>query len=194
MIGGAIALAIYARAKKLSFLTWTDIVAPGLIVAQAIGRWGNFVNPELYGQPTNIVFPLGLNYIDPDHRMAQYKAIAYYQPTFLYESILDVGIMFLLLWVERRFWKKMKAGDLFLVYLIGYPVVRIFMETLRIDSSMVFGVNANQAFMIVVAAAAILALIIRHVFFPNFGARQLPAPALTGDPAEESKPPEVTES
>ncbi len=194
VIGGAIALAIYARAKKLSFLTWTDIVAPGLVLAQAIGRWGNFANQELYGNPTSLVFPLGLNYIDPNHRLPGYQNFAYYQPTFLYESILDVGVMFLILWVEKRFWNKLKAGDVFLVYLIGYPVVRIFMEMLRIDSSMVLGLNANQAFMIVVAVAAVAALFIRHRFFSNFGARVEPQPVLPEAQAEAVKPPEVTES
>ncbi len=194
VIGGAIALAIYARVKKLSFLTWVDIVAPGLIVAQAIGRWGNFMNQELYGRPTTFVFPFGLNYIDPAHRLPGYENFAYYQPTFLYESLLDVGIMVLLFWMERRFWEKLKAGDIFLVYLIGYPIVRIFMETLRLDSSMVFGLNANQAFMIVVLILASLTLFIRHRYFPNFGARVQEQPALPQAPAEEAKPQEVTES
>ncbi len=192
VIGGGIALAIYARVKKLSFLTWVDIVAPGLILAQAIGRWGNFMNLELYGAPTTVVFPLGLNYIDLAHRLPGYENYAYYQPTFLYESVLNVGIVFLLLWVERRFWNKLKAGDVFLVYLIAYPIVRIFMETLRLDSSQVFGLNANQAFMIVVGSVSILTLIIRHRFFPDYGARVEPSPSVI-DP-EESKPSEVTES
>lgn len=165
--GGALALFIYVRAKKQSFLTWTDVVAPGLVLAQAIGRWGNFVNQELYGAPTTFVFPFGLNYIDPAHRLPGFENYAYYQPTFLYESVLNVGVMFLLFWVERRFWDKLKKGDIFLVYLIGYPIVRIFMEMLRLDSSTVFGLNANQALMIVVAVLASLTLFIRHRFFPN---------------------------
>ncbi len=187
--GGALALFIYARAKKLSFLTWTDIVAPGLILAQAIGRWGNFVNQELYGAPTTL--PWGI-YIDPAHRLPGFENYAYYQPTFFYESVLDVGVMFLLFWVEKRYWNRLKTGDVFLVYLIGYPVVRIFMEMLRLDSSTVFGLNANQALMIVVAVLAAATLFVRHRFFPNAGVRVIPEPPMA---VEQSKPSEeVTES
>lgn len=162
--GGVLALYIFVRIKKLSFTTWLDIIAPGLILAQAIGRWGNFVNQELYGAPTSL--PWGI-YIDSAHRLPGFENYAYYHPTFLYESILNVGVFFLMLWVERRFWGKLKSGDIFLVYLIGYPVVRIFMEMLRLDSSQVAGVNANQALMIVILIAALVTLFIRHRMRPK---------------------------
>jgi phosphatidylglycerol:prolipoprotein diacylglycerol transferase len=164
VIGGALALFIFVRIKKLSFLTWLDIVAPGLILAQAIGRWGNFVNQELYGAPTSLPWAI---YIDPDHRLPGFQNFAYYHPTFLYESILNLGVFFLLLWVERRFWGRLKSGDIFLVYLIGYPIVRIFMETLRLDSSTVAGINANQAVMIAVLIVAVALLFIRHRIKPK---------------------------
>jgi phosphatidylglycerol:prolipoprotein diacylglycerol transferase len=162
--GGVLALFIFVRVKKLSFMTWLDIIAPGLILAQAIGRWGNFVNQELYGAPTSL--PWGI-YIDPAHRLPGFENFAYYHPTFLYESILNLCVMFLMLWVERRFWGRLKSGDVFLVYLIGYPIVRIFMEMLRLDSSTVAGINANQALMVVVAIAAAAALFIRHKIGPK---------------------------
>ncbi len=185
--GGALALFIYVRAKKQSFLTWTDIIAPGLVLAQGIGRWGNFVNQELYGAPTTL--PWGI-YIDPAHRLPGFENFAYYQPTFFYESVLDVGVMFLLFWVERRYWSRLKRGDVFLVYLIGYPIVRIFMEMLRLDSSTVFGLNANQALMIVVAVLASLTLFIRHRFFPNNPVEVVPEPP---EIMAQVDPPEVTQ-
>lgn len=159
VIGGALALWIFCRIKKLSFTTWVDIIAPGLILAQAIGRWGNFVNQELYGAPTNLPWAI---YIDPSHRLPGFEQYSYYHPTFLYESILNVGVMLLILFVEKRFWGKLKSGDLFLVYLIGYPIVRIFTETLRLDSSQVGGFNANQTLMIVVLILAAGTLVLRH--------------------------------
>ncbi len=162
VIGGALALWIFCRIKKLSFTTWVDIIAPGLILAQAIGRWGNFVNQELYGAPTNLPWAI---YIDPAHRLPGFEQYSYYHPTFLYESILNVGVMFLILFVERRFWGRLKSGDLFLVYLIGYPIVRILMETLRLDSSQVAGLNANQTVMIVVLILAAGTLVLRHTLF-----------------------------
>ncbi len=162
--GGALALFIFVRVKKLSFLTWLDIIAPGLILAQAIGRWGNFVNQELYGAPTSSTWGI---YIDPAHRLPGFENYAYYLPTFLYESILNLGVFFLMLWVERRFWGKLKSGDIFLVYLIGYPIVRTFMEMLRLDSSTVAGINANQALMVVVAIVAAALLFIRHRIHPK---------------------------
>lgn len=164
VIGGVLALLIYVRVKKLSFLTWVDIIAPGLILAQAIGRWGNFVNQELYGAPSSLPWAI---YIDPAHRLPGFENVSYYHPTFLYESILNIGVMLLLLYIEKRFWGRLKSGDIFLVYLVGYPVVRFFMEMLRLDSSTVAGVNANQALMVIVAILASGTLFIRHKMRPK---------------------------
>lgn len=162
--GGALAAFIYLRRNGLSFATWVDIIAPGLILAQGIGRWGNFVNQELYGAPTTL--PWGL-YIDEAHRLPAFMDQAYYHPTFLYESILNLIGMALIIWLGNRFFEKLKPGDLFLVYLIYYPIVRIFMEMLRLDSSTVAGLNANQFPMIFVAAAAGLFLAYRHLRKPK---------------------------
>ncbi len=158
--GGALAVFIYLRRNKSSFFTWVDIIAPGLLLAQAIGRWGNFVNQELYGAPTNLPWAL---FVDPSHRLPQFADVAYYHPTFLYESLLNLIGMGLLIWISNRFFEALKPGDIFLVYLVYYPIVRIFMEMLRLDSSTVAGLNANQAFMVVVALAAAAALALRHL-------------------------------
>jgi len=164
VIGGALALFIYMRKYKLSFLTWVDIIAPGLILAQAIGRWGNFINQELYGAPTNLPWAI---FIDEAHRYPGFLDQAYYHPTFLYESILNLIGMGLMLWLSRRFFDQLKAGDIFLVYLIYYSIVRILMEMLRLDSSTVAGLNANQAFMVIVAILAAITLIVRHLQKPK---------------------------
>ena len=129
-------------------------------MAQAIGRWGNFVNQELYGAPTNLPWAL---FIDPAHRLPQFADVAYYHPTFLYECLLNLIGMGLLIWISNRYFEQLKPGDVFLVYLIYYPIVRILMEMLRLDSSTVAGFNANQALMVVVALGSAAVLALRHL-------------------------------
>lgn len=159
VIGGVIVLYFYARRNNLDFLEWTDIAAPSLALGQAIGRWGNFFNQELYGAPTNLPWRI---FIDPDHRLAGYLDTEYYHPLFLYESIWNLANMFLLLWISRRFADRLKAGDIFLAYLIVYPVGRFLLDFLRLDASLVSGININQTVMAVVAVFAAVALYWRH--------------------------------
>jgi phosphatidylglycerol:prolipoprotein diacylglycerol transferase len=160
VIGGAVALFLYVRRNKnLNFSEWVDIIAPSLALGQAIGRWGNFFNQELYGAPTDLPWKL---YIDPQHRLQGFADVAYYHPLFLYESLLNLANMFLLIWVMRRFKAVLKPGDVFLVYLVTYPVIRFLLEFLRLDASQLAGINANQAIMGVVAILAAAALFWRH--------------------------------
>lgn len=159
VIGGAIALLIYSRKHKLNFLTWADIIAPGVALAQAIGRWGNFFNQELYGAPTDLPWKI---FIEPPYRLAGYFDVEYYHPLFLYESLWNLGVMLLLLWLARRFADGLKAGDIFLLYVIGYGLGRFLLEFLRLDIVSFGGINANQTFMAVVALAAAGILVWRH--------------------------------
>jgi len=159
VIGGAAVLYWYTRKHKLSFAEWADIAAPGLALGQAIGRFGNFFNQELYGAPTDL--PWGL-YIDPAHRLDGFEAYSYFHPLFAYEAILNLANMFLLLWVTRRFKGSLIAGDVLLVYLIVYPVVRFSLDFLRLDASLIGGFNANQVVMAIVASVASVALWMRH--------------------------------
>ena len=160
VMGGLIALYFYTRKyPAISFVEWTDISAPGLALGQAIGRWGNFFNQELYGAPTNLPWKI---YIDPAHRLAGFQNEAYYHPLFLYESILNLLNMLLLLWIGRQYYDKLKRGDVFNVYLIVYPVIRFSLDFLRLDASRIAGINANQTLSAVVAVLALLVLIWRH--------------------------------
>jgi phosphatidylglycerol:prolipoprotein diacylglycerol transferase len=159
VIGGGLALYIYTRRRHEPFLRWIDVVAPALALGQAIGRWGNFANQELYGGPTNLPWKI---YIDPAHRLPGFENVSYYHPLFLYESLYDLANMFFLLWVSRRFAGKLLPGDVFLIYLITYPVGRFFLEFLRLDPSPVAGLNINQTLMAVVAISSTIILIIRH--------------------------------
>ena len=160
VIGGAIALIIFARKKSLDVLVWLDIAAPPLALAQAIGRWGNFVNQELYGPPTDL--PWGIP-IDPQYRLPGYQQYTHFHPLFLYESLWSLMNMGILLWVGRRFKDKLIPGDIFLGYLIIYPVGRFLLEFIRLDSAQIAGINANQTFMLVVAAVAAFFIIFRHL-------------------------------
>src|SRR6266545_3325109 len=159
VIGGAIVLFFYTRRHGLDFAQWADIAAPGLALGQAIGRWGNFFNQELYGAPTNLPWKL---YIDPGHRLTGFESVEYFHPLFAYESLLNLANMFFLIWIRRRYGDKLKTGDLMLIYLIVYPVIRFFLDFLRLDASRVAGINANQTFMAIVAVCSAIALWWRH--------------------------------
>lgn len=159
VIGGILALYFYCRKKGLNFGAWVDYIAPGLALAQAIGRWGNFVNQELYGSPTNLPWKL---FIEPQFRIPGYQDIAYYHPLFLYESLFNLLNMGILLWVGTKFAGWLKKGDVFLLYVVIYPVGRFFLEFLRLDASSIGGLNANQTLMAVLAIAAAVTLILRH--------------------------------
>lgn len=157
--GGALAFYLYARKRDISFGLWADIYAPGLALGQAIGRWGNFVNQEVYGSPTDLPWAIT---IDPQHRLPEFMEYATYHPLFLYESLFNLANMFFLLWISRKFDEKLKNGDVFLTYLITYPIFRFFMEFLRLDNSYVGGINANQTLMIVIAVLSAGFIAWRH--------------------------------
>lgn len=159
VIGGALALYIYTRRAKLQFSLWTDVGAPGLALGQAIGRWGNFVNQELYGAPTNLPWAIT---IEPQYRLPEFRTVEKYHPLFLYESLWSLLNMTVLLWLGRRFSDRLKKGDLFLIYLIIYPFGRFWLEFLRLDIVVVSGINANQMLMLATALCASAVLIWRH--------------------------------
>ena len=164
VIGGGLALYWYAKRHRQKFLVWTDIIAPGLALGQAIGRWGNFINQELYGAPTDLPWKI---FIAPAYRLPEFADQAYYHPLFLYESLLSLANMFLLLWVAKRFASALRPGDVFLVYLITYPAIRFSLDFLRLDASEIAGVNANQTLMAVVALVSAGLLVYRHRFAPE---------------------------
>jgi len=159
VIGGALALFFYTRKHRLNFAQWTDIIAPGLLLAQAIGRWGNFVNQEVYGAPTNLPWKI---YIEPMFRLPEYANVEYYHPLFLYESLWNLAGMLLLVWMGNRFSHKLKFGDVFLGYLVVYPLGRFLLEFLRLDSAQIAGINANQTFMAIIGILAVITLFWRH--------------------------------
>jgi len=159
VIGGALALIIYTKSKKLSFWQWADFIAPGLLIGQSIGRWGNFVNQEVYGRPSNLPWAIT---IDPQYRITGFEFVEKYHPLFLYESLLNLVGAGVLLWIDRKFKDKLFKGDIFFGYLIWYSTIRFFLEFLRLDPSPVNGININQTSMLVVGVLAAIILVLRH--------------------------------
>jgi prolipoprotein diacylglyceryl transferase len=127
--GGVLGGYIAARRKGIPLPALADALAPGIVLAQAIGRWGNYFNQELFGRPTDL--PWGLE-IDQRHRPAGYAEFETFHPTFLYESLWAVTIAVVLVWADRRF--RMGHGRVFALYVALYTAGRTLMETLRIDT------------------------------------------------------------
>jgi len=156
VIGGVVGLIIYTKWQKLSSLRWLDILAPGVILAQAIGRWGNFFNQELYGYPTSLPWAI---FIDPAHRLAGFENFTHFHPLFLYESLWNLLGCALLLIVGRKLKNRLMEGDIFFLYIIYYGVGRFFLEGLKIDVWTLGGIPTARWItgLAIVSAAAVMA-------------------------------------
>jgi prolipoprotein diacylglyceryl transferase len=149
---GALGVWIGARAKGIKLLPLLDAMAPGVLVAQAVGRWGNWFNQELYGRPTDL--PWGLE-IDVAHRPSQYLDVETFHPAFLYECLWNLGAFFLLIWLDRRF--RLGHGRVVALYVMLYTAGRGWIENLRIDDVQmddVLGLRLNVWTSIVLFVAA----------------------------------------
>ena len=154
VLGGTTALVIFAGKKDVQPYLWLDILAPGIALAQAFGRWGNYINQEVYGLPSKLPWAIT---IDPQHRLSGYSRISTYHPLFIYESLWNLLNMVFLLYIGRKYQNRLVPGSIFLLYMIFYGVGRIGLEFLRLDVSTYQGINLNQVFMaIVVLAASVL--------------------------------------
>jgi phosphatidylglycerol---prolipoprotein diacylglyceryl transferase len=165
--GGALAIWLYTWRNRLSTMRWFDIFAPALLLGQAIGRLGNFVNQELYGPPTDL--PWGIP-IDAAHRIGDWMNLNVYpvettrfHPLFAYEAILNLIGLALILWVARRFAARLYDGDVFLIYLVWYGAVRTWLETFRIENWTILGVPT--AIWLGVGAVLLAGgfLVVRHI-------------------------------
>ncbi len=165
LITGVLAFIVLVRYHRLNPWVWADIVAPALFTMQAIGRWGNFFNQELYGPPTNL--PWGIA-IDCAHRVAAYpcstfpEATTAFQPLFLYESISGLVGAAVLIWLSRRRPYPLRPGDQVLIFFIWYAVVRFLLENLRTGNWFVGGIPTAQIMSVLFALGAFLILLYRH--------------------------------
>lgn len=159
IIGAALGVFYYARRRKQPILKWFDLIAPGLAIGQAIGRWGNFVNQELYGAPTTLPWAIT---ITPEKRLPGYEQYVTYHPLFLYESLWSLLSFGILLLVERRFRDKLLTGDLALVYLMLYPIGRFFLDFVRLDSNGIGPLTTAQLVSLATCLVAVIILVARH--------------------------------
>lgn len=130
LVAGLVTLIIFARRRKLNVWKLMDIITPALALGQAIGRWGNYFNQELFGRPTTL--PWGIP-IDPINRPTQFLASNFFHPTFLYESLGNVVILLILLWLGKK--TSRPAGTIGLVYFMLYGLLRIVTESMRVDQT-----------------------------------------------------------
>lgn len=156
ILGGLIGLIIFAKRRKISISKLCDVTSIGLVFAQAIGRWGNFFNSEAFGKPTNLPWKL---YIAEQYRPIPFTENEYFHPTFLYESILDLILFGILFYILKKGWNK-KDGNIALLYLILYSLIRIFVEHFRIDSVMyIHGLPVAMVVSVAIIFVATIAII-----------------------------------
>ncbi|BBJ44527.1 prolipoprotein diacylglyceryl transferase 1 [Streptomyces antimycoticus] len=182
-IWGAIALGalgawIGCRRRGIPLPAYADAIAPGIAFAQAIGRWGNWFNQELYGKETTLPWALK---IDGDADAG--RVAGTYHPTFLYESLWCIGVALLVIWADRRF--KLGHGRAFALYVASYTVGRFWIEYLRVDDAHhVLGLRLNNWTSVVVFLAAVAYLVISAKKSP--GREEVVEPAAVEDGADAS--------
>ena len=186
VIGGILAGWIFARLSKMSLWQLADLITPSLILGQAIGRWGNFFNSEAFGDPTDLPWKL---YIPPANRPYALANYEYFHPTFLYESIWNVGVLAILLYLF--FWglknsDRLKTGTIFFTYWITYSAGRLWIEGLRTDSLMIGGLRIAQLVSLTGMALGALGLIWLYVL-----KKRLPDVLSTKELRENEKAPET---
>ena len=172
VVGGLLGAYIYIKRNKLALGPWLDIAAVALPLGQAIGRWANFINQELYGQPTNL--PWGV-LIDSAHRVAPYgstitfptadtatQLATRFHPLFLYESFWSLLFFIILLNLFIRNRKRLFPGDIFLFYIIEYAVIRFLLEFIRVEVTVIGPFNLWQAVSLVMGVAALVYFLYRH--------------------------------
>ncbi len=167
ILGGTLAGLIFAKLNKIAFWQLWDLVAPALILGQAIGRWGNFFNSEAFGAPTNLPWKLYIPQEVVVHgqtffpRPVQFANVDYFHPTFLYESLWNLGVFGILLFLFFQGLKHrppLKLGTIALTYFIGYGLGRLWIEGLRMDSLMLGPLRIAQVVSLVAMAIGGLGL------------------------------------
>jgi prolipoprotein diacylglyceryl transferase len=183
-LGVAVGL-IVAKRRGLPLLPLLDCVAPALALAQAIGRWGNYWNQELFGGPTTL--PWGLE-IDLANRPAGYEQYTTFHPTFLYESLWNLALCGALLWIDK--YHRLRPGRLFVLYVAGYTFARFFIERLRIDdANTILGLRVNEWVSAIIFLGATAFLVVD--WWKHRGeapAELMPSEPVIDDPADAYEP------
>ena len=167
MVGGAIALIFYCKKRKLDLLLFMDSVAPALLIGQALARPANFINQELYGQPTTL--PWGIP-IESAHRLTEYSDpllfpdSTRFHPTFAYEMIWNFITGGLMLWVMHKFSKKVKPGAVFAAWLVLAGIGRIIIETWRPDQPVIPGTMLSYTRLVSILMAVVGAVALLYIY------------------------------
>ncbi|BBJ72427.1 prolipoprotein diacylglyceryl transferase [Corynebacterium ulcerans] len=159
---GTVCVYFYLKAKHVPFAPFADAMAPGIVLAQGIGRLGNWFNQELYGAETSVPWALEIYYrVDAEGKFAPLtghstgEIIATVHPTFLYELIWNVSVFLFLLWADKKF--TLSHGRVFALYVAGYTLGRFFIETMRVDEAThLFGLRIN----VIVSAVVFIASVV----------------------------------
>ena len=159
--GGFLGVLLFSWYRGISPLVFADAAAPGLVLAQAIGRWGNYFNQELFGRPSDLPWAIR---IAPENRPAEFADVEAFHPAFLYESIWDLLVCLALLWIARRFADRLRDGDVMLLYVSLYSVGRFFVEALRVDPAFLIGgsIRGNLFVSSLLALGCAMILFLRH--------------------------------
>ncbi|GAA2757019.1 prolipoprotein diacylglyceryl transferase [Actinopolymorpha rutila] len=174
---GALGAWIACHRRGIPLPALADALAPGIVLAQAIGRWGNWFNQELFGAPTTAWWGLR---IDPAHRPIGYEQYATFQPTYLFESIWDVGTALLVIWADKRF--RLGHGRAFALYVMCYTLGRGWIEYLRVDPvNHILGLRLNVWTSVLVFLLAMLYFILSATLRPGRERVVEPAPPAPGD-------------
>ena len=153
---GAVGAWIGCHRRGIALPPFGDALAPGIAVAQAIGRWGNWFNQELFGRPLHRPWAVQ---IDPAHRPPGYETVATYHPTFLYESLWCLLVAALVVWADRRF--RLGHGRAFALYIAAYTLGRGYFEWLRIDfANKLFGLRINEWVSLLVFIGAVIYFVV----------------------------------
>jgi phosphatidylglycerol:prolipoprotein diacylglycerol transferase len=181
ILGGILAIWIYTRRHHLNFWRWLDIIAHGMLLAQAIGRWGNYVNQELYGPPTDL--PWGIIINNANQRIPPYNDLTLYpletttfHPVFLYESLWNLIGFGLLMWAGRKYARKLLDGDIVSLYLIWYSVGRLLVETLRPDAWTLSGIPTAQIVSLILILVGAGLIYFRHRYPESTALRGISTP------------------
>ena len=156
VILGGVGAWIGCRRRGIPLPPFADAIAPGIVIAQGVGRFGNWFNQELFGRPTDL--PWGLQ-IDAAHRPVGYADVVTFHPTFLYEALWDLGVAALVVWADRRF--RLGHGRAFAVYVLGYTAGRGWIEALRIDDAhRLLGLRLNDWTSLLLFLGALVFLVV----------------------------------
>lgn len=164
IVVGILTLIVVCKIARQPVRLWMDILAPGLALGQAMGRWGNWANQEAFGKPTDLPWAVT---IDPHRRPAAYADVATFHPTFLYESLFNLANAAVLTWLVLRGpqLRWLKPGDVTAIYLIGYGVARFIIEQMRTDSLYIGPLPAALWFSGALIAAGVLFMVMNRTVF-----------------------------